>query len=72
MWAEKRSKLRKTARRRWRCCGPTSRIDLLVTDVGLPGGMNGEATGGYCTDSAAEPEGAVHHRLRGTVGDEWR
>jgi CheY-like chemotaxis protein len=33
-------------KRRWavaglECCSPNRRIDLLVTDVGLPGGMNG-------------------------------
>jgi CheY-like chemotaxis protein len=40
-----------------------ARIDLLVTDVGLPNGMNGH----QLTDAArhpAEPQGAVHHRLR--------
>ena len=32
---------RRMARRRWCCCAPGQRLDLLVTDVGLPGGMNG-------------------------------
>ena len=39
-------------------------IDLLITDVGLPGGMNGR----QMADAArarARTQGAVHHRLRG-------
>ena len=40
------------------------RIDLLVTDVGLPGGMNGRQMADAGRVAAPEPEGAVHHRLR--------
>ena len=38
------------------------RVDLLVTDVGLPGGMNGRQLADAAR-SPARPEGAVHHRL---------
>ena len=38
-------------------------IDLLFTDVGLPGGMNGRAAGGRGAQRAAGPARAVHHRL---------
>ena len=40
-----------------------ARIDLLVTDVGLPGGMNGRQVADAGPRAAAGPEGAVHHRL---------
>ena len=40
-----------------------TRIDLLLTDVGLPGGMNGRQVADAAKGSAPEPEGAVHHRL---------
>ena len=32
---------RRTAPAASSCCAPPARVDLLVTDVGLPGGMNG-------------------------------
>ena len=38
-----------------------ARIDLLVTDVGLPGGMNGRQVAD--AGRAARPQGAVHHGL---------
>ena len=41
-----------------------ARIDLLITDVGLPGGMNGRQVADAARVSRPEPEGAVHHRLR--------
>ena len=37
-------------------------VDLLFTDVGLPGGMNGRQLADEARD-AARPQGAVHHRL---------
>ena len=37
------------------------RIDLLVTDVGLPGGMNGRQMADAARFCAPGPEGAVHH-----------
>ena len=45
-------------------CKPTRRIDLLITDVGLPGGMNGRQLADAARAPAARAEGAVHHRLR--------
>ena len=45
------------------------RIDLLVTDVGLPGGMNGRQMADAGRAPAARPQGAVHHRLRRERGD---
>ena len=41
-----------------------ARIDLLVTDVGLPGGNERPTDGGRRPRRAARPQGAVHHRLR--------
>lgn len=41
-----------------------ARIDLLVTDVGLPGGMNGRAIGRCCAHHSTRPQSAVHHRVR--------
>ncbi|WP_420911765.1 ATP-binding protein [Sphingomonas turrisvirgatae] len=48
----------------------TARIDLLVTDVGLPGGLNGRQV----ADAArlARPEGTLHHWLRRERGAEPR
>ena len=46
-----------------RSCSRTARIDLLVTDVGLPGGMNGRQLADAARHHAAGAEGAVHHRL---------
>ena len=40
-----------------------ARIDLLVTDVGLPGGMNGRQLADAARAHAAGAQGAVHHRL---------
>ena len=40
-----------------------ARIDLLITDVGLPGGMNGRQVADAARVDAARPQGAVHHRL---------
>ena len=45
-----------------------ARIDLLVTDVGLPGGMNGRQVADGRAGAAARAEGAVHHRLCGERG----
>jgi CheY-like chemotaxis protein len=42
-----------------------ARIDLLLTDVGLPGGLNGRQVADAGRVSSAGPEGAVHHRLCG-------
>ena len=39
------------------------RIDLLMTDVGLPGGMNGQQGGGRGAGAATRAKGTVHHRL---------
>ena len=39
------------------------RIDLLITDVGLPGGMNGRQMADAARAEPPRPEGAVHHRL---------
>ena len=41
------------------------RIDLLVTDVGLPGGHERPAIGGGGAPPAHGPQGVVHYRLRG-------
>ena len=41
------------------------RIDLLVTDVGLPGGMNGRQMADAARVHPPRPENAVHHWLRG-------
>ena len=41
-----------------------ARIDLLVTDVGLPGGMNGRQMADAGRVTRPRPQGAVHHRLR--------
>lgn len=45
----------------------SARVDLLITDVGLPGGMNGR----QLADAArtpARPEGIVHNRVCGNGG----
>ena len=38
-------------------------IELLFTDVGLPGGMNGRQLADAARKLPARPQGAVHHRL---------
>ena len=48
------------------------RIDLLITDVGLPGGMNGRQMADAARADTPEAEGAVHHRLCGECGDRQR
>ena len=49
-----------------------ARIDLLITDVGLPNGMNGRQVADAARQIAARVEGVVHHRLRGECrGREW-
>lgn len=45
------------------------RIDLLVTDIGLPSGVNGRQMVA-AAHGPAGPENAVHHRLRGELGAE--
>ena len=45
-----------------------TRIDLLVTDVGLPGGMNGRQLADFGRIARPESESPVHHRLRGKSG----
>ena len=42
-----------------------ARVDLLITDVGLPGGMNGRQVADAGRVFAPGAEGAVHHRLCG-------
>ena len=42
-----------------------ARIDLLITDVGLPGGMNGRQVADAARILRPGSQGAVHHRLRG-------
>ena len=49
-----------------------ARIDLLVTDIGLPGGMIRSANGGRRTRRSTRPEGAVHHRIRRKCASEQR
>ena len=39
------------------------RVDLLVTDVGLPGGMNGRQIADAARERKAGPACAVHHGL---------
>ena len=39
-------------------------VDLLFTDVVLPGGMSGAQLAAQATARMARAEGAVHHRLR--------
>lgn len=41
-----------------------ARIDLLITDVGLPNGMNGRQVADAARSPTPWAEGAVHHRLR--------
>ena len=41
-----------------------ARVDLLVTDVKLPGGMNGRQVADAARVLRPGPQGAVHHRLR--------
>ncbi len=47
-------------------------IDLLITDVGLPGGMNGRQLADAARRRAARPQGAVHHGLRRERGGRQR
>ena len=49
-----------------------ARLDLLVTDVGLPGGMNGRQMADAGRVPTAGTEGAFHHRLRRERGDRQR
>jgi PAS domain S-box-containing protein len=42
-----------------------ARVDMLVTDVGLPNGMNGPPGRRGGAGAAARDTAAVHHRLRG-------
>ena len=58
------------SRRRMGCrpcasCSQTQRIDLLVTDVGLPGGINGRQLADAGAPLRRGLQGAVHHRLCG-------
>ena len=46
-----------------RCSSATPSVDLLFTDVGLPGGMNGRQLADEALRRRPGPEGAVHHRL---------
>ena len=41
-----------------------ARIDLLITDVGLPGGMNGRQIADAARVQSPGPESLVYHRLR--------
>ena len=49
-----------------------ARVDLLVTDVGLPGGMNGRQVADAAPRRAVGAQGAVHHRFRRERGAQSR
>ena len=48
------------------------RIDLLITDVGLPGGMNGRQVADAGGDDPAGAESAFHHGICRTCGSQPR
>ena len=54
----------------WSMLHSDARIDLLITDVGLPGGMNGRQVADAARMAPSRPQGAVHHRLcrESTIG----
>ena len=41
-----------------------ARIDLLITDIALPGGVNGREMTDIARSMRPKPQSAVHHRLR--------
>ena len=41
----------------------SARIELLITDVGLPNGMNGRQVADHARDASARPEGTFHYRV---------